>query len=75
MDAAGNQILSQLYAKLPARQVLVGVEAVVQPSRRRGVLVEHQRILQALLAGDEDGSHAMIMAHLGATHALVRPSH
>lgn len=75
MDAAGNQILSQLYAKLRARQVLVGVEAVVQPSRRRGVLVEHQRILQALLAGDEDGSHAMIMAHLGATHALVRPSH
>lgn len=73
VDAAGNRLFAALYAKLRARQIVVGIEAVLwHPSRMRSVCAEHQAILDALIDGDLPAAHRAIDGHLSTTHGLVR---
>ncbi|NNG18358.1 GntR family transcriptional regulator [Naumannella sp. ID2617S] len=73
VDAAGNGLFSTQYAKLRARQMLVGIEAVLwHPRRMADVDDEHQAILDALIAGDQAATQAAIIDHLTITHGLVR---
>ncbi len=55
VDAAGNELLARTYAGLRARQMRVGVAALFRADgpAARGVCVEHERIVDALAAGDE----------------------
>lgn len=73
VDAAGNRLFASLYAKLRARQMLVGIEAVLwHQGRMTSVCAEHQAILDALIDGDVPAAHRAIDEHLSITHGLVR---
>ncbi|OYO03159.1 GntR family transcriptional regulator [Enemella evansiae] len=73
VDAAGNRLFASLYAKLRARQMLVGIEAVLwHPNRMASVCAEHQAILDALIDGDLPAAHRAIDDHLSTTRGLVR---
>lgn len=66
--AAGNQVIAQLYSALDARHVVIGVAAIERnPASFEVVLSEHQAIVDALAAGDEDAAVAAILTHLDET--------
>ncbi|HEY8720364.1 GntR family transcriptional regulator [Pengzhenrongella sp.] len=68
VDAAENSLISRSYAKLRARQGLVGVEALFRTHDRQGrVCAEHAEILDALAAGDAQASREAIDRHLEVT--------
>ncbi|OMH25469.1 GntR family transcriptional regulator [Tersicoccus phoenicis] len=72
IDAVGNQLLSDSYARLRSRQILVGVEALFRsPARQRQVVVEHRAILSALAAGDDAAATAAIQEHLRVTERVL----
>ena len=68
IDSAGSDLLSRTYAGLRARQLRVGLSALfTAANRQHRVCAEHQAIIDALGAGDEDLVHAKIDAHLEVT--------
>jgi DNA-binding GntR family transcriptional regulator len=71
VDAAGNELIARTYASLRTRQVRVGVAALFRATdRQRAVCAEHERIVDALAAGDEAAAHEAISDHLRITLRL-----
>jgi DNA-binding GntR family transcriptional regulator len=72
IDAAANDLISQTYNKLRARQVFIGVEALFRTQDRQTVVCdEHEIILQALRQGDVDAAQTAIDNHLAVTLNVV----
>ncbi|WP_414171306.1 FCD domain-containing protein [Clavibacter tessellarius] len=68
VDAAGSELMSRTYAKLRARQILVGVEALYRATDRQDrVCEEHAGIVDALAAGDAEAARGAIDRHLAVT--------
>jgi DNA-binding GntR family transcriptional regulator len=68
VDAAGNTMLARTYAGLRVRQRRVGVAALFcSANRQRAVCGEHERIVEALAAGDEPAAMRAIDEHLTLT--------
>lgn len=68
VDAVGNELMSQTYSKLRARQVLVGVQALFRSQDRQNrVCEEHGLIVDALRAGDAAAALTAIDSHLAVT--------
>jgi DNA-binding GntR family transcriptional regulator len=68
VDAAGNTMLARTYAGLRVRQRRVGVAALFRSvNRQRAVCGEHERIVEALAAGDEPAAMRAIDEHLALT--------
>jgi DNA-binding GntR family transcriptional regulator len=68
IDAADNNLISETYAKLSVRQVLIGVEALFRSvDRQSQVCGEHQEILDALERGDIASAWSAIDKHLEIT--------
>ncbi|WP_232667611.1 GntR family transcriptional regulator [Pseudonocardia sp. TRM90224] len=75
VDAAGNELIAKTYAGLRTRQVRVGVAALFRAAdRQSAVCNEHQRIVDALAAGDESAAHTAIEDHLRVTLQLFLES-
>jgi DNA-binding GntR family transcriptional regulator len=71
VDAAGNELIARTYAGLRTRQVRVGVAALFRTTdRQRAVCAEHERIVEALAANDEDAAREAISDHLRITLRL-----
>jgi DNA-binding GntR family transcriptional regulator len=71
VDSAGNELIARTYAGLRTRQVRVGVAALFRTTdRQRAVCAEHQRIVVALAANDEDAAREAISDHLRITLRL-----
>ena len=69
--ATGNEIITALYRSLRERQLRMGTVNLlddsgtgVDPARMRSTLAEHERIRDALRAGDERALTAAVQAHL-----------
>ncbi|GAA1672072.1 GntR family transcriptional regulator [Mycolicibacterium murale] len=72
IDAAGSDLLSRTYAGLRARQLRVGLTALLHGhQRRRDVCSEHRRIVDALAGGDEHLAHRTIDEHLKITLQIL----
>lgn len=72
IDAAGSELLSRTYAGLRARQLRVGLTALLWgPDRQRCVCTEHQAIVDALADGDEQLTHRAIEDHLLLTLQIL----
>lgn len=72
IDAAGSELLSRTYAGLRARQLRVGVTALLHGGdRRRDVCSEHRTIVDALAAGDAARTHRAIEDHLAITLQIL----
>jgi len=68
IDAVGNELMSQTYSKLRARQVLIGVQALFRSQDRQNrVCEEHGQIVDALKDGNVLSATAAIDAHLAVT--------
>lgn len=54
VEAAGNEVLARLYSSLRDRQLRMGVATMEMSSERQDrAVAEHERLLAALVAGDE----------------------
>jgi DNA-binding GntR family transcriptional regulator len=72
IDAAGSDLISRTYARLRARQVLVGVEALFRRTdRQERVCAEHEEILEALSSNDAATAREAIERHLAVTLDLL----
>lgn len=72
IDAAANDLISQTYNKLRARQVFVGVEALFRTHDRQSLVCdEHQVIIDALRKGDVAAAQLAIDNHLAVTLDVV----
>ncbi|MGU3432208.1 GntR family transcriptional regulator [Actinomycetes bacterium M1A6_2h] len=72
IDSAGSELLSRTYAGLRARQLRVGLSAIVEAAgRQHQVCGEHQAIVDALAAGDEDRALRAIDDHLAVTTSIL----
>lgn len=68
IDAGANELISQTYNRLRARQVFVGVEALFRTHDRQSrVCDEHGVILDALRRGDVRAAQTAIDHHLAVT--------
>ena len=68
VQAAGNQVLTRMYAGLRDRQVRAGLVALYQSTGRQdSVLGEHDEIVAALANGDAEAAAAAIDRHLETT--------
>ncbi|MDQ1719220.1 MAG: hypothetical protein QOE89_3173 [Pseudonocardiales bacterium] len=73
VDAAGNQIISDLYASLRDRQVRMGIAALLRaPGRFDEVLAEHEELCRLLAAGEGSGVAALLGRHVTATGEALR---
>ena len=71
LEAAGNAILADFYATLRDRQMRMIGESARNPARLNSIIHEHQRIAEALRAGDAAAAREAVCAHLaGTTRAL-----
>lgn len=71
LDAAGNTILAGFYATLRDRQMRMIGESARNPARLTTIIAEHERIADALRAGDAAAARDAVRAHLaGTTRAL-----
>jgi DNA-binding GntR family transcriptional regulator len=72
IDAADNGTISRSYAALRVRQHRLGVAALFRgPDRQLAVCGEHQRIVDALAAGDAEQARTAIEAHIDCTLQLL----
>ncbi|GGG22297.1 GntR family transcriptional regulator [Rhodococcoides trifolii] len=72
IDSAGSELLSRTYAGLRARQLRVGLSALVEVAgRQHHVCGEHQAIVDALAAGDEGLAFTAIDDHLVVTTSIL----
>ncbi|MFT3875213.1 MAG: GntR family transcriptional regulator [Propioniciclava sp.] len=68
IQATGNRVITQLYAALDARHVVIGVAAIERnPASLEVVLSEHQAIVDALASDNEEAAVAAILTHLDET--------
>ena len=78
VDAAGNRILSRLYASLRDRQLRMGTTNLMSPTGRPEVdriaetMTEHRAIAAAIAAGDRDAILPLISAHLATAERHLR---
>jgi DNA-binding GntR family transcriptional regulator len=73
VDAAGNRIISDLYASLRDRQVRMGVAALLRaPGRFEEVLAEHEQLCRLLADGDGPGVASLLGGHITATGEALR---
>lgn len=73
VDAAGNNLLTDLYHSLRERQLRMGVRAVVgSPHRARQVIEEHRAIARALAGGKPRDAEDAVRAHLRATLGILK---
>ncbi|MFC7340632.1 GntR family transcriptional regulator [Saccharopolyspora griseoalba] len=73
VEAVGNEMLGKTYDGLRARQVRAGIEALFRAEgRRKAVLDEHERILEALAADDAEAAARAITEHLSATQHVLQ---
>lgn len=72
VQLAGNSILADFYDLLRDRQLRMGIRAVVADEERaRGVLDEHQNIVEAIESGDVSRAGAAVAEHLASTRAAL----
>ncbi|MFH5879977.1 GntR family transcriptional regulator [Arthrobacter sp. NA-172] len=72
IDAAENELISQTYNKLRARQVFIGVEALFRTQDRQSLVCdEHEIIIDALRRGDVEAAQTAIDRHLAVTLDVV----
>lgn len=70
--AVGNTMLVKNYDALRARQIRAGIVALFRvQDRRREVLTEHQAIVDALTAGDDEAAASAITTHLATTQQIL----
>lgn len=70
VEAAGNSILTRLYASLRDRQLCLGeASARLAPSRMQAALGEHEGLLRALEDGDVGAFTDRTVAHVAAASA------
>ncbi|MCU1657564.1 MAG: GntR family transcriptional regulator [Pseudonocardiales bacterium] len=73
VDAAGNRIISALYASLRDRQVRMGIGALLKaPGRFEEILAEHEQLCRLLADGDGPGVAALLGGHITATGEALR---
>lgn len=73
VKAAGNSLMTKMYADLRTRQIRIGVLLVIaNPQRRRQVVKEHKAILTALQAQDLAAAAAALSRHIDATGAGLK---
>ena len=72
IDSAGSELVSDTYAALRARQLRIGLTALLSSSDRvQAVCTEHQAIIDALEVGDEGLVHEKINDHLEITLQIL----
>lgn len=75
--AAGNDILTDVYASLRDRQLRMGVvnllagDGEVDIARMQTTLGEHRAILRALEQGDAEAARAAVIGHIAVTERLL----
>jgi DNA-binding GntR family transcriptional regulator len=71
--AAGNQIISDLYASLRDRQVRMDIAALLQtPVASMRSSPEHEELCRLLAAGEGSGVAALLGRHVAATGEALR---
>jgi DNA-binding GntR family transcriptional regulator len=73
VDAAGNSIVSRLYASLRDRQLCMGEKTMaVAPGRVSAAFEDHEGLLAALRDGDVEAFTARTVAHVASASANDR---
>jgi DNA-binding GntR family transcriptional regulator len=73
VDAAGNGVLSRLYASLRDRQLCMGAAAMdMDPPRRERAVREHEGLLAALAAGDGAAFRRLTREHVRGARDVLR---
>ncbi len=73
VDAAGNAVLSRLYASLRDRQLCMGAAAMdMDPPRRERAVHEHEGLLAALAAGDGPAFRRLTREHVRGARDVLR---
>lgn len=71
--AAGNSLMTKVYADLRTRQIRIGVLLVIaDPERRRQVLAEHRAIIEALEDQDLERAYKALRKHIDETSAGLK---
>ncbi|HET9719545.1 MAG TPA: GntR family transcriptional regulator [Solirubrobacteraceae bacterium] len=74
VTAAGNPILLALHDSLRDRQSRMNLAAMGRDQHRaEQILVEHERLASAVIAGDVRRAQAILETHLQGTLTLLRP--
>jgi DNA-binding GntR family transcriptional regulator len=72
VSAQGNSLITKVYSDLKARNVRIGMSALVSAYERRAeVLAEHSRILDAMRSGDEAAAVHALRDHLASTEGSI----
>jgi DNA-binding GntR family transcriptional regulator len=72
IEAAGNNILHDVYGSLRDRQMrMIGESAVREPARMKTILAEHSEIAEAVRDGDLKRSLKAIETHLAGTQRAL----
>ncbi|GAA2019559.1 GntR family transcriptional regulator [Pseudokineococcus marinus] len=75
VDAAGNAVLSRLYASLRDRQLCMGVASMdMGPARRDRAVREHTGLRDALAAGDGEAFARLSAEHVRGAGDVLRGS-
>jgi DNA-binding GntR family transcriptional regulator len=70
--ASGNAVLAEVYDSLRSRQLRVAMTALsLNPQRIHRILIEHQQLLEALVAHDEKLAREVIGQHLRPVFDVV----
>ena len=73
VTAAGNPIITDVYASLRDRQQRMVTTSLLRDERRiASIIVEHKAIADAVRAGDAQGADEVLVRHLQGTVALLR---
>lgn len=66
--AAGNSLMTKSYTDLRARQVRIGIRALMNtPERQAAVIIEHQAIIDGLRSNDPEKAKAALLSHIHTT--------
>lgn len=71
--AAGNALMTKIYADLRTRQIRIGVRSLLAtPDRRRNVIAEHHLIVEALESNDVQRALDALHGHIDKTRVGLR---
>lgn len=71
--AAGNALMTKIYADLRARHIRIGVQALMSSEHRQdAVLEEHRAIVDAFRTGDLDLVSSALTTHIDNTMGRLR---
>jgi DNA-binding GntR family transcriptional regulator len=65
-DGSRNEVLARQLRAMRARMRHPQTSMFDRPGRVRESMVEHNGVLQAILAGDEDGAYLLMTAHISS---------